>query len=120
MKPIISKTDFNTLHELIVKQPNGSGKNLGEGITKAHIVEEKEIDKQTVRLNSFVEVTEVSSKKSMKMQIVMPDFADIKQRRISVFAPISVALLGFKESDMISWVKPEGEANFKIIKVINE
>lgn len=120
MRPTLSKTDFNTLRELIIKQPNNSGKNLGEAITKALVVEEKEVHKQTVSLNSFVEIKDVGSNKNMRMQIVLPDFVDVKERRISVFAPISVALMGFKEADTINWKTPNGEASYKIMKVIND
>lgn len=120
MTPTLSKTDFNALRELIVKQPNNSGKSLGEAITKDLVAEEKDVHKQTVSLNSFVEIKDVTSNKNMRMQIVLPDFVDVKERRISVFAPISVALMGFKETDTINWKTPTGEASFQITKVIND
>lgn len=119
MKPTISETDLKTLRELIINQPNGLGKRLGEEITQAVIVEEKEMDERTIRLNSFIEVRDIATKKNIKMQIVLPDCADLKDRRISVFAPISVALIGFRESDTICWKMPGGETHFEIVKVIN-
>lgn len=120
MKPTISETDFQTLRDLIIKQPNSIGKSLGEEITQALVVEEKEMDSRTVRLNSYVDILDMTTKKNIRMQIVLPDFADLKERRISVFAPISVALLGFKERDTISWKMREVETQYKIVKVLNE
>jgi regulator of nucleoside diphosphate kinase len=119
MKPRISKTDFDALHALLIKQADNMGKSLGQEMEQAIIVDEKELDKSTVRLNSHVEVKDLSTKKVMNLQIVMPDLADLSKKRISVFAPISVALIGFKENDTVSWTLPQGVTDFKIVKVKN-
>lgn len=118
MKTITSKTDFKQAAQSPVAQ-NNSKKNLVEEVTKTNHSEKKEMIKQTVRLNSIVEVRDISSKKDLKIQIVMPDFADSRERRISVFAPISKALMGFKETDTIHWKMPTGEISYQIMKVVN-
>lgn len=120
MKPIISEIDYKLFYELLTSQQNNIGKNLGQEITNATIVKEEEMDKKTIRLNSYVEIEEVSNGKKIKLKIVMPDCVDLRNHRISVFSPLSVALIGYKENDLIPCTTPVGQTSFKINKVVND
>ena len=120
MKPIISEMDYKLLYELLTSQKNNIGKNLGQEITSALIVKEEEMDKKIIRLNSQVEVQETANGQKIKLKIVMPDCVDLRNHQISVFSPLSVALIGYKENDLIPWNTPVGRSNIKIIKVVNE
>jgi regulator of nucleoside diphosphate kinase len=120
MKPVISASDFKRLGELLASQGNREGRSLGHEMMNAAVVEDHEIGNKTIRLNSYVEVEDVNLKKILKVTIVLPDCIDLKKCRISVFAPLSVALLGFKEGDTIRWQMPAGETIFRILKVHNE
>ena len=55
----------------------------------------------------------------MKIQIVMPSQSNIKEGKISILAPLSVAIIGFKENDQVDWLLPSGNKALKIITVIN-
>lgn len=120
MKPIISEIDYKLLYDLLTSQKTGVGKNLGQEITSALIMKEEEMDKKVIRLNSYVEVQDIAHEKKIKLKIVLPDCVDLRNHRISVFSPLSVALIGYKENDLIPWATPVGQSNFKIIKVVNE
>lgn len=120
MKPIISEMDYKLLYELLTSQKNNIGKNLGQEITSALIVKEEEMDKKIIRLHSYVEVQDIIHEKKIKLKIVLPDCVDLKNQQISVFSPLSVALIGYKENDLIPWTTPLGETSFKITKVVNE
>ena len=52
--------------------------------------------------------------------LVTPDKADIKQRRISVMAPIGTALIGFRQGEKVKWQVPAGKKTFTIMEVIND
>ena len=55
----------------------------------------------------------------MKIQIVLPSSADVKQSKISILAPLSVAIIGFKENDQVDWELPAGIKTLKIVAVSN-
>jgi len=52
--------------------------------------------------------------------LVTPDRANIKDRKISVMAPIGTALLGFRQGNKIKWKVPAGKKTFTIVNVTNE
>lgn len=55
----------------------------------------------------------------MKIQIVMPSQSNIKEGKVSVLAPLSIAIIGFKENDLVDWLLPSGNKALKIITVTN-
>ena len=120
MKPIISEIDYKLLHDLLTSQRNGAGKNLSQEITKAVIIKEAEMDKKTIRINSQVEFEDLVHNKKIKLKIVLPDYVDLRNRVISILAPLSAALIGYKENDIIPWTTPVGETSYRITKVLNE
>lgn len=119
MKPIISETVYKKLYNLLQKVKSSEGKQLGAELSKAEIVKDAELHHNIVTINSEVEFVEESLNKPIKLKIVMPEEADLSQRKISIFAPISIALIGFKESYTFNWMLPSGNKKLKIIRVIN-
>jgi regulator of nucleoside diphosphate kinase len=51
---------------------------------------------------------------------VTPDKANIKEQKISIFAPIGTALIGFRRGQKINWQVPAGKKTFTIVEVSNE
>ncbi|RKR08733.1 regulator of nucleoside diphosphate kinase [Flavobacterium sp. 90] len=125
MKPIptFCKTDYHFLRELILKSKNSTNtkeaNQLSQELDRAIISKESELDNSIVRINSFVTIEDVKAKKQMKIQIVLPSFADVKQSKISILAPLSVAIIGFKENDEVDWELPAGIKTLKIVAVSN-
>jgi regulator of nucleoside diphosphate kinase len=118
-EPLITESDFKILKRLITEKNDKYCATLGKEITKARIVDDEAISPDIIRLNSYVEVQDLSSTQKLKLKIVMPDEVDIKSRCISVFAPISVVLIGQKENDVLSWQTTDGDRNLRILKVHN-
>jgi regulator of nucleoside diphosphate kinase len=119
MEPIISETDYKALRKILVKQKSTYGKFLKGLLQKFKRVKEKEMSDKTVRLNSIVEVWNSLLKKIMKIKIVLPSLANIKEKKISIFSPISLALIGYKENDVVEMDIPGVRKQLKIIRVIN-
>ena len=92
---------------------------LSEELGKATIIPEKNFPEDRVRINSTVVIKDLATDRDMTLTIVLPDSADIKQRRVSVLAPMGTALLGFKKGTEVSWKVPAGEKTFKIMEVDN-
>jgi regulator of nucleoside diphosphate kinase len=51
--------------------------------------------------------------------VVIPEQANIKEKKISVMAPIGTALLGFRQGEQVAWDVPSGRKTFTIMQVIN-
>lgn len=94
-------------------------RRLSEELGKAKIVAEKNFPEDVVRINSTVVIKDIATNKEMTLTIVMPEHADIKQRRVSILAPIGTALIGFRKGREVSWEVPAGKKTFIIMDVDN-
>ena len=123
MKPIITVTDNNTLRSLLTAIPkHEKTKETGQLVTeldRAEIVTDEEIDDDVIRINSYFELEDVQTGQMIKLTLTLPRLADFKQKKISVFSPLGVALIGFKQGMVIDWVLPGGLKKLKILEVIN-
>lgn len=121
--PTFCKTDYQFLRELILKSKNTTNtkeaNQLSQELDRAIISKENELDSSIVRINSHVTIEDVKAKKQMKIQIVLPSFSDVKEGKISILAPLSVAIIGFKENDEVDWELPAGIKTLKIVAVDN-
>jgi len=121
--PTFSKTEHQLLRELILKSKNAlNSKEIGllsHELDRAVISKEDDLDKSIIRINSYVTIEDVKSKKQMEIQIVLPSFSNVKEGKISILAPLSVAIIGFKENDEVEWELPAGLKTLKIIAVNN-
>jgi regulator of nucleoside diphosphate kinase len=121
--PVFSKKDYQFLRELILKSKNETNTKeigqLSQELDRAIISEESILDNSIIRINSHVTIEDVKANKQMKIQIVLPSLADVKERKISILAPLSVAIIGFKENDQVDWELPSGIKTLKIIEVNN-
>jgi len=122
---ILTKTDFEilnsyvkNLHGMQVNEKENFNKLSGE-LRKAEIVEDGNLPADIVRLGSTVVVKDLILNREMTVTIVIPNEANIKQKKVSVLAPIGTALIGFKKGQVVNWKVPSGKKDFKIIDVIN-
>ncbi|MEO9021611.1 MAG: GreA/GreB family elongation factor [Ginsengibacter sp.] len=122
---ILLKSDFEILNGY-VKNLQGMQVNEKENfrklyaeLKKAQIVEPEEFPGDVVRLGSMVVIKDLQTKREMAITIVLPQNADIKQKKVSVLAPIGTALIGFRKGQKVSWEVPSGKKDFKIMEVTN-
>jgi regulator of nucleoside diphosphate kinase len=89
-------------------------------LKKAKLVNKDNFPEDIVRLNSKVRIKAEGNDKVMELMLVTPDKADIKQKMISVMAPIGTALIGFRQGEKVKWQVPAGKKTFTIMEVIND
>ena len=80
-------------------------------LKKAKLVSPDKFPQDTVRLNSKVKVKEDQNNQVLEFILVTPDKANIKERKISVMAPIGTALIGFRQGQKVKWQVPAGKKN---------
>ena len=91
---------------------------LEERLRRASVVDEKEIDTETVGVGVRVHVKDQKSGESRKFQIVGPTEADPAEQKLSNESPIGKALLGHKRGDVVTIDVPRGpKKKFKITKI---
>lgn len=120
MKPIVSESVYKKLIAILKKIKVPGEEQLHAELLNAEVVKDSELKKDIVSLNSIVEFTIGSLRKPLRLKIVLPEEADLRKRKISIFAPISIALIGFRESYSYKWLMPSGEKELRILKVVNE
>lgn len=125
MKPIPTFTvaEHQLLRKLSEKSITASNAKdialLNGELDRAVIIKDGVIEKNIIRINSFVTIEEMSAKRQMKFQIVLPSLANVKDNKVSILAPLSIAIIGFKENDIVEWELPAGIKTLKIIAVEN-
>ena len=122
----LTQTDFDNITGIIKVVPFSEStkelRHFSEELRKAKIIKDAKIPKDIVRINSLVAVEDVTKGTLMEFQIVMPEDANMKnpkELKVSVLAPLSIALLGFKKDFIVDWHMPAGPRKLKIIKVEN-
>jgi regulator of nucleoside diphosphate kinase len=121
--PVFTITDYNILRELAKNAKDSTNITeialLTQELDRATISKDDFFAETIVRINSHVVIEDVTTHKQMKIQIVMPSQSDIKEGKVSILAPLSVAIIGFRENDEVEWQLPAGIKTLKIITVIN-
>lgn len=122
---VLLKNDYDllseyvkNLHGMLVNEKENFRK-LSQELEKAQLVKNEALLKDRVRLGSTVVIQDLQTKREMTITIVLPPMADIKQKKVSVLAPIGTALIGFKKGQKVSWEVPAGKKDFLIVEVDN-
>jgi regulator of nucleoside diphosphate kinase len=121
---ILNKLDFSRIYKCIndARRLNTIGNNEAENLlnelTSAKVVEPHEIPRDVVTMNSVVRISFLNTNKTTQFQIVYPDQANIKEKKISIFSPVATALIGYKVSDEIEWIVPSGLTKLRIDEII--
>ena len=123
---IIEKKDYEIIKAYLQKEylainsfSKQDAEYLKAEILKAKIVNKEELPADVVRLNSIVTIQDEKEKKQMQLKLVTPEKANIRQKMISILAPIGTALIGFRKGQKISWRVPAGKKVFTILDVAN-
>ena len=83
----------------------------------ARVVSEAKMPLDVIRLNSEVAIS-VSENLQRTYFLVSPEKSDLKQNRISILAPMGLALFGYAKGDELEWEFPQGTHSIKILDVI--
>lgn len=86
-------------------------------LKSAKIMKDEELPDDVVCLDSRIDIQEMTSKQKFTFHLVLPSEANMKHQKISVFAPIGIALLGYRTGAIVQWEMPNGLKTFEILKV---
>ena len=123
---ILRQDDYTLLTSYLYnmrRQPGFDRQNADEltaELKKATLVDKADFPPDVIGLNSKVRIKTDGKNEEMELMIVTPDKANIKEKKISIMAPIGTALIGFREGQKVKWKVPAGNKTFTILEVCND
>ena len=123
-KIYVTQKDHQRLNDLVMLQRGNNGNSkyasqLGMELKRAQQVKPEDILECVVTMNSRVRLQELKSKKVFEITLVYPQDVNINKRKVSILAPVGIAILGSKEGDVVELPVPTGTTiSYVIEKVI--
>ncbi len=120
---VVEKKEYENLKEIIAFARNkkdatykASLDKLLEELKSAKILSSSKMPEDVVRFHSIVTIKNPDDKVK-SYEIVTPEKSDLANNKISVLAPLGLALFGYAKDDEIMWQFPVGMQAIKIIDV---
>jgi regulator of nucleoside diphosphate kinase len=117
---VITVNDYQRLMELMkfasLRMPRVASR-MSENLSAARMLKQEDIGDNIITMNSRVKLKNLTSNREIEVTITYPQEANPRERRVSVFSDIGIALLGKKEKEIVSWQVPGGIGSFEIAKV---
>ncbi|MBN2545984.1 MAG: nucleoside diphosphate kinase regulator [Spirochaetes bacterium] len=121
----ITKQDYERLSDLVnnsigvVTRDKDNYKELINELNRAVIIEDpKDIPPDVVTMNSRFILIDVDTKEEKEYTLVFPNDANSEEGKISILAPIGIAVLGYKAGSSIEWQVPAGKRRIKIKEIL--
>jgi regulator of nucleoside diphosphate kinase len=118
---VISNADEKRLTSIATaasrRLPEASAALLAE-LERADVVPETAMPADVVRLGSTIEF-EVDDGRRLKMQLVLPENADINAGRISVLTPVGAALIGLSAGQTMEWLGHDGRERLLTVLAVS-
>ena len=95
----------------------GKIQELEATLKVAVIIDAKSQDNERVHIGSKIELTETTSNKTIKYQLVEPNEANPLASKISIVSPVGSAILGHKIGENVKVKTPRGQQVYKISKI---
>lgn len=91
---------------------------LKQELARAHVIAPQDIPDDIVTMNSIVSIKDMDTGEEEVYELGYSGQVADSKNTISIFAPIGMALLGYRAGDEIAWEVPAGVRRIKIIKVL--
>ncbi|SRR5574344_3093253 len=121
---IVNKLDSSRLmNRLKLARVNKScqatdAEKLTQELNRAKLCDPKKIPGDVVTMNSIVRIYIPSMNSRKEIKLVYPEDANLKENKISIFAPIAIALLGYRKGDEVDWILPGGNKKILIEEIL--
>lgn len=123
-KIYITTFDLDRLTDLIEAYRNSGHQKkipidiLEKELERAEIVDPKKVPADVITMNSTTYLKDLDTGEEIIWSLVFPKDANTEENRISVMAPIGMALLGYRVGDVIEWEVPGGLRKLKVIQTL--
>ena len=107
---MITEQDYERLALLLQHTDGPNSLALEEELARAHVVSQKDVPKDVVTMNSTIQFLSLDTQKESEITLVYPKDADVTKGRVSILAPIGIALIGLRVGQTIQWPMPNGQS----------
>ncbi len=121
----ITANDLRRLRELIRVALQNPGpdlenlKRLEAELERASVVEADDLPQDVITMNSTAELENLDSGGTMVFTLVYPEMADVDEGRISVLAPLGMAMIGYRVGDEFEWPTPGGTIRYRVKRLVS-
>ncbi|MCC6615337.1 MAG: nucleoside diphosphate kinase regulator [Anaerolineae bacterium] len=91
---------------------------LERELNRAHVVDSAAIPANIITMNSTALLVDLETREEMLLTLVYPEHAYIPEGRISVLAPVGMAMLGCRQGEVVTWEVPEGIRSLRIDSIL--
>lgn len=124
-KPIqITEFDLERLQKLLIEakyteyRKSQYLEKLQLELNRAEIVSPQEVPEDVITMNSTVCLVDLDTGEEEIYTLVFPEDAELRQGKISIFAPIGTAMLGYEVGDVFEWEVPAGKRRLRVEKIL--
>jgi transcription elongation GreA/GreB family factor len=120
----ITESDMNRLQGLLESGSKFGYRDkkhlieLEDELNRARVVPAKDIPGDVITMNSRVRLRDLDSGQEIVYSLVFPGDANLAENKISVLAPIGIALIGYRVGDTIEWKVPGGLKRLKVEEIL--
>ena len=117
----VAKQDYDTIiaylnqNKALIKDEKSAA--LLSKIEDADVCDEGEFPWECIRLNTKVILRDKIARLNYTYTVVLPEEADHRKCKVSLFSPIGSSIFGRRRGDDISWQTPKGNRFFTIMAV---
>jgi transcription elongation factor GreA len=90
---------------------------LEDKISRAEIIDVSKLSGKQIKFGATITVVDEDTDEKNSYQIVGPDEADIREKRLSITSPLARAVIGKKVGDTVEVTTPNGSKSYEIVKV---
>lgn len=118
----ISSLDKNRIMKIMEdmyldgRAPDKTVKKLEAELDRAITVNPQNMPRDVVTMNSRVLLH--LDDEDIEVSLTYPEEADLSSMKLSVFSPIGMAILGYREGCSVEWAVPSGKAMIDIKKIL--
>ncbi len=87
-------------------------------LDKARVLPPKDVPGNVVTMNSIVRIKDLDTGEEKTFALVFPGKAGAGGKAVSILAPIGIALIGYKEGDIIEWHIPGADIRLQIMEIV--
>jgi regulator of nucleoside diphosphate kinase len=116
----VTEEDRARLLEMLRRDPPASEglRTLAAELDRARVVTAAEVPPDVITMDSQVQLEDLDTGQEMVCTLVFPEDADASQGKISVLAPIGMAMLGYRVGDVFEWQVPSRKRRLLVKAVL--
>jgi len=119
-----TKTDYERIINFLHFMKNRKSSNLRQiaqfesDLAFAVVTSPEKIPSNVVTLNTKVRIKDIAAGRQFVYTIVLPKDADIKEGRISILAPLGMALIGHKVGNIVEYSTQNKNFDYLIEEIL--